>query len=230
VTGMKNYPAIICAAVAFVFMAHDDRAATTNAPVPIHTNFVSDAVLTADEVGTIVKLAKKCGISHVAEVRTFHYLPTLVRGIEVTSTDDVDGRNATYETLKVFRKDWSGATVPSAPFAAISLGDFWVNGPGIPELHTATLFNVARETIHVQVGPDIPIETADTIIKAFTTTNIFGTASRTFLSEDLSRPDFLGSAGLENLYWIGFSGSDNRYEFTVTGSKVRITAEVHTSP
>ena len=215
------------AAAIFACFAQQTKATLTNSGVSVHTSFIANARLDAAELSNVVKVANMCGIQQVAEVRTFYYLPTSSRGIEVTGADHVSGRNVTYQTLEIFREGWFYKAKPAGTLQAISVGPFWVDGLGFPTTHKATLFDTVNGSIRLQVGAGISTNDADTIISAFTSTNFLVRESQgigsvdwpLIKSENLSRPNMLMKAETKDHYLIWFSEGLN-YECVVSSNKV----------
>lgn len=209
-------------------------ASVTNPPV--RTNFVADAILSADEMDLVVKFAKSRGFGEVAEVKTFHYLPTLYRGILVTSQEKAIGRKITYKTLEIFREEWSWKTKPKGAGQVTSMGKFWVEGlDGWPKEIELTTFATSKGIIRVRVEDEIPIASADEIIKRFTTGKILyanefdkGTAEHINFSRPnrlrISRKD---DPGAETHYWISFSESNDQIEFVLSKNDVKVVSVVH---
>jgi hypothetical protein len=221
---MKPQAAVLCALLA-LFFQKGIRAADTNIQVGVRTNFVADAVLKPEELAAVVGLAKSCGVSHVASVKSFHYLPSVSRGILVTSVEHTNGRKVTFDTLEVFREGWAYKSKPADPAKARSRGQFWVEPQQSPTVHELTTFSTPRGTIRVELSSGIPIGVADRIIKAFTTDRIKYSDKFTELSSkgaDFHRPNWLGRSDSANAYEISFSGGLNRYRFTLVGDAVQI--------
>ena len=205
-------------------------AGSTNNPSSVQMNFVADATLSADEVKAIVKLAESCGIGKVTEVKTFHHLPSSIRGILVTSDKKVDGRKVTFQTLEVFREGWARETKPTSPAQAKSVGAFWVPGMAWPQTHELMSFATAKGTILVNMDAEIPIDVADRIVRAFATGRIRyanDVLPRLMRAEDFSRPEWLSKSSKGDRFWISFSGRLDRYEFTLSGSDVEVLRVVH---
>src|SRR5258707_394471 len=62
------------------------------------TEFVSQCRLSSNEVTSIVSLAHSCGVTDVAEVRTYYIHPTTKCGITVTGAENINGRRVSYMT------------------------------------------------------------------------------------------------------------------------------------
>jgi hypothetical protein len=130
-----------------------------NVARPLQTDFAKDAQLTEDELNQIVLLARQSGISNVAKVRTFHYLPVGGRGISAESKRRIEGRNTSYETLWVHRSGWGGA-VPEP--GAKRVGSFWAIGSKHSTL-TRT-YEINGDTNQITIGAGIEIKFADKVI------------------------------------------------------------------
>ncbi len=227
---MRASIAFLVAAAIIVCFKQENKATPTNNVVSLHTDFTADARLDATELSNVVKLASMCGIEQVAEVRTFHYFPTSSRGIEVTSADQMSGRNITYKTSEIFREGWAYKSKQTGSMQAISVGPFWVEGLGIPTTHTAKLFNTVNGFIHVEVETGISTNVADMIINAFTSTNFLvresqgiGSVDKSLIEgENLSRPDRLVKARTAGHYGISFSGGGSIYECGFSSNKTSV--------
>ncbi len=224
---MRSLIPSVCVCVILSLCVRNGMSALTNSVASIRTNFIADAVLSADEIGTVSRLAKTCGIDQVVEIRTFHIAPTIVRGIEAIGADHVQGRTVTYETLEVFRDGWSVKSRPTGQLQAVSLGHFWAEGLGIPQTHERTLFTTAKGTIRVHLQPGLPLDMADKIIKAVTSGQIIGNKPIGLQSEDVSHPDWLAPGKSHDHFWIGFSGSLDRYVGVLRGNKVSMVSEIN---
>jgi|SRR5947209_4169149 len=225
---MKAQGAIFCILLA-VLSQLDMTAAGTNSLGGIRTNFVSDAILNPAELAAVVGLAKSCGMDQVARVETFHYLPSLSRGISVISVERTNGRKVTFDRVEVFREGWAYSQ-PAGPVPVKSDGEFWVRPMKSVTVHTLTTFVTSNGTIRVNLSPRIPIGMADKVVKAFATGRIkYSDQFTESLSKgaNFSRPNWLGRAEKSNHYEISFSGSLNHYEFVLEGDDVRILVIHH---
>jgi hypothetical protein len=224
---MKAQVATLCALL-IALSLKETSAADTNRPTLISTNFVADAVLKPEEIAAVVRLAKSCGVGQVAKVETFHYLPTVSRGILITSVERTNGRKITFDTVEVFREGWESRSTP--PAQARSSGQFWVDVLQSPTVHELTTFITPQGTIRVDLGSGTPIDLADSIVTAFTSGRIRYSdefIERQSRRADFLRPNWLRKTGEPNLYEISFSGGLNRYKFMLVGGEVRITAVIH---
>jgi hypothetical protein len=232
---MRAHLFIVCVTVFVGCLTPSCFATPTNTVASVKTNYVSNGILTADELDTVVKLANSCGIIQVAEVSTFHRLPSLDPSIEVIGADYINGRKVTYETLEVFKEGWAWRTKPTGTLSAVSIGQFWVEG--IPEHHELTIFNTGKGPIRVNVDGKIPIDVADRIVKAITVGTIhysktFDLARQSFEIEDRSQPNWI-KVRVEDQsghYWIGFGGSLNEYQLELNGEDVTMLSVTFVTP
>ncbi len=86
-----------------VLLAQTGQATSQVNLAGIRTNFISDAVLTTNEIRQVVELARISGIEKVDEVSTFHFFPSIETGIQVKSVDRVDGRNTSFDSILITR-------------------------------------------------------------------------------------------------------------------------------
>jgi len=129
-------------------------------PQKITTNFIAEARLTASEVKQVLQLAKACGIRNPSEVRTFHWLPTFDRGISVKSTERVDGRNTSFDTVTISKNGWDQRQPEKSAKRA---GDFWADA----DSKYSTLlrqFEFKKTTIQVSIGKGIDVVFTDKVI------------------------------------------------------------------
>jgi hypothetical protein len=216
-----------------------------NDAAQLQTNFVADAVLSATEVDTVEKLAVKCGMANVAEVRTLHRHPGNEAAIEAKSVEETNGRVVTFTTLIIERDGWTFHTNTSAAQRSPRVGQFWVHMPVSLTSHREVTFTVGTNTLRVPVSEDIPLETADKIVYAFAAGRIRFADDNverqvepgTFvppdgsLKPDYSHPTRIGTErqGVmevrlhkESHLWISFSGRLDEYEFKLDGQDVTI--------
>ncbi len=207
-------------------------AADANDQQIIRTNFVADAILKPDEMVSVIALAKSCGVSQVAGIETFHYLPSNTRGIRVISVERTNGRRVTFDTVEILRQGWTYKSKPEDPAKTRSNGEFWVAKDLRPTIHHELVtFSTPQGTIRVIVSPEITMNIADRIIKAFTTRRI-KYAGDSIRGEsdaaDFARPTWLGKSATANVYEISFGSSPLvRYTFTLNGDTVRIVSVIH---
>jgi len=189
----------------------------------------------------VLELAKIVGMSEVAEVSTFYYIPGhFYRGILVTGPEKVDGRKITFQTLGVFREGWSSKAKPTGPGQASSIGQFWIESRKLADIHELTTFATAKGIIRVAVQDGIPIETADKIINAFTNHRIQyandfdkeemenpGLVKGSVTAFDFSHPDRLRLSGVDGGYQISFSKNLDQFLFTLNGDDVKIVSVIH---
>jgi hypothetical protein len=124
----------------------------------IKTNFTSDALLAPEELNQVLALAKECGITNPAEVRTFHYLPAGGIGISVQSADRIEGRNTYFDTLTIRKSGWTEKPTRIAK----SVGEFWQQG----EKSTTHLrsYPFKGDTIRLSIGEGIDLAFADQVM------------------------------------------------------------------
>ena len=224
-------PVLFLAAILACFVQLS-KATPTNYVARINTKFIADAKLDADDLTNVVKLAKLCGIGQVVEVRTFHYLPGVSRGIEVTGADYVSGRDVTYQTVEIFREGWFHNARPAKTLPGTSVGLFWVEGLGLATTHAVRLFDTVNGLSRVEVGFGISTNVTDTIINAFMHTNFIIRESPGFESvvkpsieqENLRRPEMLTRAENKDHYMINFSGGGRIYECVLSSKKVYVVS------
>jgi len=225
---MRFQAAILCTLLALLF-PRTIKAADTNSQGGIRTKFVADAVLKPEELAAVVDLAKSCGMGQVASIESFHYLPSIIHGILVTSIEHTNGRKVTFSTVEVFREGWAYKPKPADLAKGRSSGQFWVDAQQSPTIHELTMFSTPQGTIRVELSSGIRLDVADRIIKAFTTGRIKysdESTNRSSKRADFFRPDWLGRSDSVNTYEITFSGGLNRYRFTLAGETVEIVSVI----
>lgn len=129
-------------------------------PRKITTSFIDEARLTASEVKQVLEIAKAYGIDTPSEVRTFHYLPSITKGISVKSVDRVDGRNTSFDTITISKVDWEERE-PDKPSKRI--GDFWAGS----EAKYSTLlrrYEFKKAVIQISIGKGVDVAFADKVI------------------------------------------------------------------
>jgi hypothetical protein len=119
-----------------------------------------------------------------------------------------------------------------------AVGQFWVEGERPLEFHELTTFVTPKGIIRVSVKSGIDIETADKIIRAFTTGRIQyqnhsvipkGNIDFADFSNPDTKPDILRESITNEHYWISFSNSYHQYEFVLNGDEVNILSVVNIS-
>lgn len=222
-----------------------------NDAAQLRTNFVTNAVLSVDDLDAVVKLAKQCRMNNIGEVRTFYYRPgRAFCGIEVKSPEVLNGRVITFQTLRIDRDGWSYRTNLGGAQQIPRVRSFWVYPPVRLEDHKEFTFKVGNDILRVEISDKIPLETADKIVTAFDAGRIHfkdDSVKRRVEPENLTPPDTcrkptyshptwmgtsmaqnfnLGTPETQNHFWISFSGSLDRYEFDLEGDGVKILAVV----
>lgn len=213
-------------------------AAGTNAASSVQTNFIQDAILSGGEVNDVIRLANLCGISNVAEVKTFHYIPSSSRGIKVISSEEASGRTVTFQSLIVLREDWSYKAKPAGSGKLFTVGKFRVEDPS-PQVHKLATFSSTNGIIRVALGERISLEEADKMVKAFTTGRIqYQTDSirrqiqiepmrGPIIPFDFSKPESVASSDKDAHFVATFAGSLDRFEFILDGDSVTIVSVIH---
>lgn len=132
-------------------------------PSQINTNFVKGAELNSVEINQVLLLARQSGIEDAAEVTTFYYLPTRIRGIHVKSKERVDGRNISYDTVTLSKNEW-GAKPDQA------LEPFKVSDPKYTT--HLRIYEINKKNIRIKIGEGITTTFADKIIPAIVSKNV----------------------------------------------------------
>jgi hypothetical protein len=132
----------------------------------LKTNFFRGPALTAEELDSVVQLAKQCGLSTPEAVADMGVLPNLrsvPRTLVVAGAERVEGRSASQVWLCIGCTNWSPS---SAGPNVRKVGPFYVESP---YLHTnrATLFRFGTNTARMSISGDISLETADAIVGCF---------------------------------------------------------------
>ena len=134
---------------------------TKNVASPrITTNFIAEARLTHSEVKQVLELAKTCGIDTPSEVSTFHYLPSVAKGISVKSVERVDGRNISFDTVTISKKGWYEGEPQKG---SKRVGDFWANA----DAKYSTLlrrYEFKKTPIQISIDKGVDVAFADKVI------------------------------------------------------------------
>jgi len=145
---------------ATVVAGQTNQAKRAVSPEKITTNFIAEAHLTASEIKQVLELAKACGIDRPSEVRTFHYLPSVTKGISVKSVERVDGRNTSFDTVTISKLGWEER---DSDKSSKRVGDFWAGA----EAKYSTLlrrYEFKKATIQISIGKGIDVAFADKVI------------------------------------------------------------------
>ena len=121
--------------------------------------------LSTNELISIARLARECGITNVGKIETMMTWPPGDRMIVVSSVLRMDGRRETCEALVVHNAGWGRLQQKPRP-SAKKIGDFWAE-PGSVETNTWTVFpREHQEDLRIHLADAIPLKTADKIIDA----------------------------------------------------------------
>jgi hypothetical protein len=161
---MKLHLIIATVVILLGCMQPDAAWASTNSLASIRTIFATNATLATNDLEAVVKLANLCGMSEVAEVKTFHIGRMVYHAILVTGPEKVDGRKITFQTLEVQREGWSYKAKPAGRPFVNSVGQFWVEELQPLESHELTTFATAKGNVRVSFKTGISIDIADKII------------------------------------------------------------------
>jgi hypothetical protein len=201
--------------------------AETNTVKGLQLHFEPSAVLSDRELATVIRLAKKCGITNAVEVNTFYHYPSSDRGIGVKSAEIIRGRKISFVTVNIEREKWSSKEVRRQSEVLKSIGEFWVSRYGV-RTNVLTTFSVNGGTIRVNLLDDIPLPTADKIIDAFAAGRIrfsSGVDKSQLQEVDFSKPESLNqtkegfniSYSTGRLSWVAL-------DFTFDSGGVMVTA------
>jgi hypothetical protein len=191
----------------------------------INTNFFRGPALTAQEVGTVIELARQCGLEQpesVADVRILPNLKSVPRSLIVTSAERVDGRKATRYSVRIGGTNWSRASLGSE---TKRLGGFYVNPPYL-RTNELSLVRYGTNVARMVVAADIPLQLADTIVEKFVRRDV-QLSNEQLKSEwssiDVSEPTALSRDRVTGAFRIYF-GSPYREEvvFKWIGDRVTI--------
>ena len=229
---MRTCLAIVLAVLGLMPIWGRAQAVITNTVLGVRTEFITDALLTDEEVKAVVALAKDCGFEEVAVVRTFHFLPTLQRGIEATSKDQIAGRTITYQTVVIYREGWSEQLKPTGPLRTISNGSFWVENL-ILKNHELTLFNTSKGVVRVELGHDVSLVEADKVIDALTCGRIHFAddfVKGRYRGIDFAHPSRLKKGDQTGEFSVSFSDGMAEFGLELSGKDVTILGETFATP
>lgn len=147
-------------------------------PSPVVTQFAEEAKLTPDQVDTVLRLARQCGMTEVAEIKTYNIHPSPYFGILLKSPEVIRGRTITYETLNVDYEAWRDSNWVA--FEAKGLGHFWASKDDLHKWDFTT-FELEKKTIRISLHENFPVDLADKIIAAL------GKRKIRFANEDLRK-------------------------------------------
>lgn len=109
----------------------------------------------------MVELALQCGVPDVESIETFYYLPGTVKGIAARSSERINGRNVSYDTVYLTKPKWRGLERDEA---AKRLGKFHVNYKSTTLLRE---YVFKEEVVRVRIGKGIDTEFADRAFALF---------------------------------------------------------------
>src|SRR6266700_3204444 len=125
----------------------------------VKTKFEKDTSLTTEQVNSVIKLMKECGMSEPVQISIGHTRPFNRRFVSVTSAERIAGRSVSYDCAVVYYSAW--ANTPKSPKAR-QLSDFWVNPPYFVRLHFAEIA-VKGKTNRVEVSETVTPELAERV-------------------------------------------------------------------
>lgn len=127
----------------------------------VTTNFVQGMELTKEELNIVLSLAQKVGVTNVVSVSTGHICHSIIRGVFVTEGETVADGKIRYRSLFIKRRQWMREN-EKVDEKATQLGDFWIHSTQQFEL---TLLNIDGKEYKLTLAPDIPVATAEAILK-----------------------------------------------------------------
>lgn len=195
----------------------------------IKITFVEDAKLTEREVKDVISLARQCGIDQPSEVRTFHYLPTSTRGIDVKSVEVVKGADVTFDTLVINNTGW----INSEPDKdSKRIGKFWASPSNKYTTHLR-VYDFRKEKIRVEIGPRITTELADKIVPLIAAKKVRYPDSASFdpWRKEIKQMLELKLSGLskqqDGKLWLHFEGQLDALQFRFEDSEVILEQVIH---
>jgi hypothetical protein len=212
-----------------MLLTHGDIRAGTNDLPPRQTDFGPDATLSVSEMDEVVRLAKLGGIDPVVEVKMVRHLSGVT--IEVRGAEKLEGRKATFETLRLYRQGWDRYAVPKGPVK--SIGEFWIEETARPEQHERTIVQVGDHILRIGLLNGIKPEGADKVMEAFLKGKV-RYASEVVSNEvfrirmDFTQPNLMGISGGKS--WITFKSSLNQVVFSLRDNEVTILEVVRVWP
>lgn len=126
----------------------------------ITTKFEKDASLTPEQVQSVLRLARECGLAEPVEIAIGHTLPLARRFITIKGKEKIDGRRVSLEVVHVYYSKW--ADLPRRERAKQDQ-DFWVNPPYLLKFNFVT-FPEGSKPSRVAVSVGISLEVVDKIL------------------------------------------------------------------
>ena len=142
------------------------------------TKFEKGLWLTRNQIKSVLALTRQCGLTNIAIVETFLYVPGSSPGIRVKGAETTQGRTVSVDVLDVKFSGWNDET--EIDQKAKRLRGFWVNLPYVTT-QRFTIFQINGMSRKVRVEEGIPLETADKIILGFAKKDV------RFASKDVER-------------------------------------------
>ena len=138
----------------------DDTKTAAAKTAPLKTTFAEKAKLSPAEIKEVRALARRCGLTNLAEIRTFQYLPVGGNGVEVINTSLIQGRDRRFVSLIVNKVGWSGGPPDGH---SIRTKHFWAN-PEEKSFQWMRSYTVNRQSFEVAIGSGITTNVADVAI------------------------------------------------------------------
>lgn len=160
-----KYILVLFLSLGLPFQAASGAVAKTEAFSQIQTNFDPNAQLTPAEMQTVVKLAQRFGINKVAKVETKNIHPSPDFYVKATSTETVKGREISYVTVDIYRKQWTSNQLHISKSKYRTIGDFSVD-PEDVITNRLTVFKIGEKAVRLDINK-VPLTTADRLIAVF---------------------------------------------------------------
>lgn len=157
-------------------------------------NYVSRAVLSADQEKIVLELAAQRGIKRVAEIATHNIYPSDARGITVTGYDQIEGRLVSNRILNIQFKDWAlPGQVPGK--GDIQIGKFWA---GEPFTRKQTILEVAGKDYRISSIDGLSAEEGEGVLGRLLNGKYLvaeGVRRASLTQIDWSKPQFIRKRG-----------------------------------
>ncbi|MBA63220.1 MAG: hypothetical protein CMJ76_12755 [Planctomycetaceae bacterium] len=127
----------------------------------IETDYVAGAVLTKSQEKIVLDLAAQRGIKKVAKISTYYLLPSDARGIQIQSTEQIEGRKVTSQILSIsYKKWWHPNEGPRKD--DLRTGEFWA---GKPTTRKETILKVGKKEYRVRTIQGLTLEEAEKLLQ-----------------------------------------------------------------
>ena len=173
----------------------------------IKINYGKGPMLSGQEVDIAIKLARRAGMTNIAEIYSYYLHPSPQVGIGVKGHETITGRRLSFVSIQIETEGLAEEIIRRPTEILVSEDNYWI---GAIRTNTFTLFEAKGRTIRVSLSDKVSVEQADSLIAALATKEVRygnGEAFQASRHVDFSSPlrIYVGTSGKIR---VGFSCGD----------------------